>query len=215
MNIRVVIVDDYPLYVTGVKTALSDISDIEVIGDADTVTATVELCRDNPPDIVLVDLELHSDPGAGVDLIGRLSAELPHTRFVVLSQYRERSRIAAAVTAGACGFLHKESSRSVLVQAIRAVAEGIHVLDPSLGDHFREAFGQPPRPFPELSDRLHQVLELLAAGYGYSRIADTLHLAPGTVRNLVTQLVHALGVRNKEEAVVQARERGLGTHLQV
>ncbi|HEU4423542.1 MAG TPA: response regulator transcription factor [Pilimelia sp.] len=213
MTVRVLIADDHPVFRSGLAGVLADAGDITVVGEvADGDTALAVAIRERP-DVVLMDLHM---PGvSGVETTRRLTAEAPGVRVLVLTMFDDDESVLAAMRAGARGYLVKGSTGERIVGAVRAVAAGeavfgadvaTRVLDKLTGHPGR----RPDRPFPTLTDRELEILDLIAAGRTNSQIAQHLVLSDKTVRNHVSNIFTKLQAADRAQAIVRAREAGLG-----
>ncbi|KRE92795.1 LuxR family transcriptional regulator [Nocardioides sp. Soil774] len=209
----VLIVDDHPLFIDGVRAALSGTPGLEVVGEAHDVAQALDAVATLRPDVVLMDLNLPD--GSGIDATRAILAAAPTTRVLVITMSADDDAIVAAMRAGARGYVVKGSGRADLVQAVTTVAGGGAVFSPAvaarLGSFFDGLAAQPGRElFPQLSDREREVLDLVARGLDNRRIARELHLSDKTVRNQVSLLLGKLGVADRAEAIARARRAGLG-----
>ena len=212
--IRVVVVDDHPLFRDGVRAALSGSEDVEVVGEAADVAGALEVVLELRPDVVLMDLNLPD--GSGVDATRRLTAASPEVRVLVMTMSTDDDAVVAAMRAGARGFVVKGAGRRDLVDSVRTVAEGGAVFSPVVADrlagYFAGLTAVPAREaFPQLTDREREVLDLLARGLDNRRIARELVLSDKTVRNHVSNVFAKLEVDDRAEAVLRARNAGLGS----
>jgi DNA-binding NarL/FixJ family response regulator len=211
-RLRVVIADDHPVFRQGLRTLLDAIG-IDVVGEAADGAAAVEVCRAARPDVVLLDL--HMPRLSGVEATRRLAAECPGTAVLVLTMYDDDETVLAAARAGARGYLLKGAGQEEIGRAVRAVADGATIYGPGVGERLLTALAGPgaagPAPFPELSPREREILELMARGEGNAAIARRLHLSEKTVRNNVSHIFVKLRVADRVQAVVRAREAGLGS----
>lgn len=211
--LRVVIVDDHPLFREGLRAVLRHAPGMEVVGEAATGDQAVSTVADRSPDVVVMDLQL---PGLdGVEATRRILAAHPGIRVLVLTMLDDDATLVAALEAGAAGYLLKDSARAELVRAVEAVALGQSVFDPAVARRLVSfAAGHPSRraeaAFPELSDREREVLGLVAQGHDNQSIARRLFLSSKTVRNHVSNIMTKLQVKHRSEAIVRAREAGLG-----
>ncbi|HEX6346837.1 response regulator transcription factor [Umezawaea sp.] len=209
---RVLVVDDHPIYLRGLRDEFEDAGDVHVVGECATGEDAVALAERERPDVVLVDLRI--PPAAGVsaqfcgpDVIRRIVERVPETRVLVLSMHEEPEHVRAALAAGALGYLRKEEKE--IVQAVRTVAEGKMVLDPLVG---RALVVQQPRPLGRLPFRLTgaegRMLELMVGGLTNPQIAAKLRISPKTVANRVLEVQHKLQVADRDGVVEKAREIG-------
>jgi DNA-binding NarL/FixJ family response regulator len=213
MTVRVVVVDDHPLFRDGVVTAFSGEEDLEVVGEADDVASAIRVVGEVVPDVVLMDLNLPD--ASGIDATRTLMAAHPELRVLVMTMSTEDDAVVAAMRAGARGFVVKGAGRRELVESVRAVAGGGAVFSREVADrltgYFAGLSAVPGREaFPQLSEREREVLELLAAGHDNRGIARRLFLSDKTVRNYVSNLLTKLDVESRSEAVLRARNAGLG-----
>ena len=210
MTIRVVIADDHPVYRSGLAGVLTDAEDIEVVGAAADGAAALELADDLEPDVVLMDLHM---PGiTGVEATRRLAGR---TSVLVLTMFDDDESVLAAMRAGARGYLVKGAAGDRIVGAVRAVAAGEAVFGADVAARVLGAFaddrhGGTVRPFPTLTDREREILGMIGAGWSNTDIARRLVLSDKTVRNHVSNIFAKLQVADRAQAIVRAREAGLG-----
>ena len=216
MSIRVLIADDQALFREGLETLLSVHRDIQVVGQVSNGQEAVELSLRLSPDIVLMDMQMPVLNGVGATR--RLKQSLPDCRVIVLTTFDDRETIFEALRAGAVGYLLKDVSSSDLANAIRLTASGDSILEPSIAAKVLEEFsrvsttavvnrsGILPEP---LSDREIEVLKLVTQGLSNREIAAKLFISPGTAKTHIHNVCGKLGVQNRTEAAIRARELGL------
>ena len=208
---RAVVADDHPVFRTGLRTLLEDLG-VDVVAEAGDGEEAVEAVRRERPDVVLMDLQMPRL--GGIEATRRLLADDPDAKVLVLTMVADDEAVFAALRAGALGYLLKGAGQEEIGRALTAVAEGQAVYGADVARRVRSFFaaghGVVARPFPELSDREREVLDLMAAGHPNAAIAGRLYLSDKTVRNYVTSVFAKLGVRDRAEAIVRAREAGLG-----
>ncbi|MFD9942914.1 response regulator [Nonomuraea sp. NPDC059023] len=212
---RVVLADDHPVYRDGLRMMLDSTGRAEVVGTAADGLGAVELAVRLRPDVVVLDLQM---PGMdGIRATERIVAEVPEAGVLVLSMHEDDDTVLAAMVAGARGYLLKGADQGEILRAITAVAGGEVIFGQALaarvsGFFARLARGEASgaRPFPHLTAREREVLELIAAGRSNGEIAERLHLSPKTVRNNVSNVFAKLQVADRAQAIVRAREAGLG-----
>jgi DNA-binding NarL/FixJ family response regulator len=209
----ILIVDDHPIVLDGVRVALAG-SPIDVVGEARTGEDAVREASRLRPDVVLMDLGL---PGiSGVEATRRLLAAVPDTAVLAFTMYEDDDSVFAALRAGATGYLVKGADKGELVRAVQSVASGEAVfLGPGVARrvlaHFATLSAPPAGPpLSGLTEREREILDLMATGHGNQHIARTLRLAPKTVRNHVSNVIRKLQVGDRGEAIVRARELGFG-----
>lgn len=204
--IRVLVADDQAIVRDGLVTVLDLSDEVEVVGQAADGAEAVRLAADLTPDVVLMDLRMPVLDGAGAT--ARILAERPATRVLVLTTFADDASIAAALRAGAIGYLTKDAGRQELLTAIRAAAAGQAVFDPEVGARLVAGFAPPPPPaddlrsrFPALTAREADVLARVAAGSSNPEIAAALFLSPATVKSYVTAILAKLEVTSRAQAI--------------
>ncbi|KGN33826.1 LuxR family transcriptional regulator [Knoellia sinensis KCTC 19936] len=207
---RVLIVDDHPIFRDGLRAALEGEPTIEVVGDAEDGDQALVRIRELRPDVALMDLNM---PGrSGIEVTRALASTHPDVRVLVLTMQADDESVFAAVRAGAAGYLLKGAGRQDVIRAIVGVSEGEAIFGPAVAarilDHF--AGRTPATPFPELTDREREILDLVAAGLGNQAIGARMHLAPKTIRNNVSTILQKLHAADRGEAIAKARGQGLG-----
>jgi DNA-binding NarL/FixJ family response regulator len=209
--ITVLLADDHPLYRRGLRQLL-DGGATRVVGEVEDGAAAVEQARALQPDVVVMDLNM---PGKdGVQATREVVRDSPHVAVLVLTMHDDDDSVFAAMRAGARGYLLKGADAAEITRAVAAVAGGEAIFGPSVARRVLEWFSS-PRPaaqavFPQLTEREHEVLDLVAAGRSNGEIAATLVLSPKTVRNHVSNVFAKLHVADRAEAIVRARDAGLG-----
>ncbi len=211
--IRVLLVDDHPLFLEGVRAALGSDPSIEIVGEAGDVAHAIEAAAATEPDVVLMDLGLPD--GSGIDATRSVLAVSPETRVLVMTMSTDDDAVVAAMRAGARGYVVKGAGRGDLLDAVRTVAAGGAVFSPTVADRLGSFFSglaaQPGRElFPQLSEREREVLDLMARGYDNRRIARELYLSDKTVRNHVSAVIGKLEAPDRAEAIQRARRAGMG-----
>ena len=209
--IRLLIADDHPAYRRGLELMLAGSADIEIVGEADTGGRAVELTTSLTPDVVLMDLRMPDLDG--IEATRRLTRSGSTAAVVVLTMFEDDDLVFAAMRAGARGYLLKGADQQEIERAIRAAAAGEAIFGPQIAQrvvaHFANGSGS-ATAFPSLTEREREVLELIAAGKGNARIAHDLMISLKTVRNHVSNIFTKLQVSERAQAIVKAREAGLG-----
>jgi DNA-binding NarL/FixJ family response regulator len=211
--VRVVVVDDHPMWRDGVRADLERDGGFLVVGQAGGVAEAVDVVTRHRPDLVLMDLSLAD--GSGSEATAQILAKLPDTRVLVLSASGEQADVLAAVTAGAAGYLLKSATSAALLDAVRQVVAGEPVFSPSLaalvlGEFRRVASGGAPVPEGTgLTERETEILRYVAKGYAYREVADRLVISVRTVQNHVQHILRKLRLSSRYELMRFAMERGL------
>lgn len=209
--IRVLLVDDHAHFRAGLRSLLSTAPDVLVCGEAASGEEAVAVVGRAQPDVVLLDLTMPGE--GGVAATARLVAASPHARVLVLSMSDDDDSVFAALRAGARGYLVKGAGRAEILRAVRAVADGEAILGPSVAARLA-AFLTPPAeaavPFPELTPREREVLDLVARHLPNPQIAQRLGLSAKTVRNHVSSIFAKLQVADRAAAATLAQRSGLG-----
>lgn len=211
--LRVLLVDDHPLYRSGLALVLAGAENVEVVGEATAGTEAVEMVEELQPDVVVMDLRI---PGLdGIEATRRITCSSPHVGILVLTMFEDDDSVFAAMRAGARGYLLKGAHYTDIIRAVQAVGRGEAIFAPRIARRVMQFFstGPPPVqtvPFPELTDREREVLELIALGHPNADIAGRLFLSPKTVRNHVSNIFTKLQVADRSNAIIRARQAGMG-----
>jgi len=210
--VRVMVVDDHPLFRFGLSAALSERDDVAIVGEAAGGQAAIDAAAALAPDVVVMDL--HMPDLGGVDATRAITNSNPAVGVLVLTMFDDSDSVFNAMRAGARGYLLKGAEPEELVRAVHAVARGEAIFGQSIAAQVLRYFNGLPASsaasFPELTAREREVLELIAAGRNNSEIAQVLSLSGKTVRNHVSIIFTKLRVADRAQAIVRAREAGLG-----
>jgi DNA-binding NarL/FixJ family response regulator len=211
--IRVLIADDHPYFRRGVRTLLRALPETEVVGEAATGAEAISLAAALQPDVILMDLQMPDVNG--IEATRRVLHTSPHIGVLVVTMSKDDDSIFAAMRAGARGYLLKGADQGEIVRAISAVANGEAIFSPAVAHRLMEYFAELdptalPHAFPELTDREREILDLIAHGRSNTEIAQRLVLSPKTVRNHVSNIFSKLQVADRAQAIVRARDAGLG-----
>ena len=211
--LRVAIVDDHPMFRLGLAAAIKEMDGIELVGEAqraDEVSALVETAS---PTVLLLDVRLPD--ASGLEVNRWLAEHHPEVQVVMLTMSEDLDNALTALRDGASGYLVKGAGPERVEQAIRTVASGDVVLDHSLAQGVTELAqvrrGSTSRPFPQLTNREFDILQLLAEGLDNASIARRLFLSPKTVRNHVSNVFSKIEAPDRPGAIVLAHRHGLGT----
>jgi DNA-binding NarL/FixJ family response regulator len=220
--IKILIVDDQPLFREGLHTLLSVQSDFEIVGEAGNGEEAIKLARTLQPAVVLMDLQMPVLDGVAATRC--LKTEQPDSRVIVLTTFDDDDNVFDGLRAGAVGYLLKDAPSEKLCEAIRLAARGESFLQPSVAAKVVAEFARltspasktaaRSQPYNEpliepLSDREREILALISAGASNREIANKLFLAEGTVKNHVTNILGKLGVRDRTQAALKAKEMEL------
>ena len=209
--IRVLLADDHPVVRSGLRALLDSLTGYEVVAEAIDGESAVREAQLTRPDVVLMDIRM---PGIdGIEATRRVCAAVPATAILVLTMFDDDDTVFAAMRAGAQGYLLKGAEQDEIDRGIRAVVAGEAIFSPGVAQRVLGFFAASPvgaDPFPELTVREREVLDLVAAGHRNQAIAEALNLSPKTVANHISAIFVKLAVADRSEAIVRARKGGLG-----
>lgn len=209
---RVVVVDDHDTFVRAVTLLFASDPHVDVVATAADGPDGIEKVMEHQPDVVLMDISMPTLDG--IEATARIVDAAPHVAVVVLTMFDDDHKVSAAIRAGARGYLLKGASQDEIRGAIRAAHSGQAIFGPTVARHLRTlaaGTGDAERlPFPMLTDRERDVLDGVAAGLDNAAIARALFLSEKTVRNYVSLIFTKLCVTSRPEAIVLARDAGLG-----
>jgi DNA-binding NarL/FixJ family response regulator len=210
--IRVLIADDHPVFRAGMSGLLDSVPDTEVVGEASTGREAVEMTKTLAPEVVLMDVKMPDLNG--IDATREVLAACPEVAVLVVTMLEDDDSVFAAMRAGAAGYMLKGAQQAEVLGAIRAVAGGQAIFGPGIARRVRDFFsGGPaasPKAFPELSEREQEILSLIARGRSNPDISRELFLSVKTVQNHVSSIYRKLRVADRAQAVIRARDAGLG-----
>jgi DNA-binding NarL/FixJ family response regulator len=216
-RIRILIADDHPVFRFGLRALLNAVPDTEVVGEVTTGEEVIALASTLQPDVILMDINM---PGVnGIEATRRIREANPDIHILIVTMLEDDS-VFAAMRAGGHGYVIKGAEPTEVLRAIRSVADGEAIFSPGIAERLMHYFATPPTGdstrlagtpvFPELTDREREVLTLIAQGLTNSAIAERLVLSPKTVRNYVTEIFSKLQVADRAQAIIRARNAGLG-----
>ena len=220
-TMRVLIADDHLFYREGVRALLGNAPDITIVGEAGSGDEAVARAAELQPDVILMDLKM---PGMnGIDATRKILQTDPRVGVLVVTMFDDDDSVFAVMRAGARGYLLKDADQEELVRAITAVHRGEAIFSPAIARRMMNYFtGRQKSPgptgvqpeaaqvFSDLTDREREILELIAQGHNNMTIANRLVLSVKTVQNYVSSILSKLQVADRAEAIVRAREAGLG-----
>jgi len=215
--IRILIADDHTLFREGLRALLNAVPDTQVVGEAANGQDAVAGAEALQPDVILMDVQM---PGLnGIDATRRILHVSPHIGIIVVTMLEDDDSVFSAMRAGARGYILKGADKAEMLRAIRSVARGEALFGPTIARRLMNFFHDldasprlvaPLQAFPELTDREREVLGLIAQGNNNPAIAERLHLSPKTVSNHVSNIFSKLQVADRAQAIILAREAGLG-----
>ncbi len=211
--LRVLIADDHPLFRHGLSALLSASPDFEIVDEATSGEEVISLAARLQPDVILMDIQM---PGInGIEATRRVLHTSPNIRILIITMFEDDASVFTAMRAGARGYILKDAQKGDMLGAIRAVGRGEAIFSPAIAARLIEYFNapqftMPTLAFPELTEREREILDLIAKGHNNSEIATRLVLSPNTVRNYVSNVFSKLQVADRAQAIIRAREGGLG-----
>ena len=212
-TISVLVADDHAVFREGLRAVLGSESDMEVVGEAATGREAVERAAELAPDVILMDIQMPQVNG--IEATRRILDASPHIGVVVLTMFEDDDSVFSAMRAGARGYVLKGADPSEILKVVHAVAGGEAHFGPEIARRLVDFFSAPKpaapeEPLPELTVRERDILGLIAQGHTNATIAARLFVSPHTVRNHITHIFAKLQVADRAEAIVRAREAGLG-----
>jgi DNA-binding NarL/FixJ family response regulator len=210
---RVLIADDHALFRYGLKAMLASGENLEMVGEASTGEEAVRMAAELRPDVILMDIQMPDLNG--IEATRRILEANPQVGIVVVTMFEEDDSVFSAMRAGARGYVLKGADASEVLKVVRAVAEGEAHFGPDIARRLTGFFSDPKpaapsEAFPELTAREAEVLDLIAQGRSNKDIARLLYLSQKTVRNHVSNIFLKIQVADRAQAIVRAREAGLG-----
>ena len=213
-TLRILVAEDHPLFRKGMVSLLTSVPEFEVVGEAKTGEEAVVRAAQLQPDVILMDLQMPQVNG--IEATRRILQESPSVRILVVTLFEDEDSVFMALRAGARGYVLKDADEEVVVHAIRAVGRGEAIFSPAVASRVLAYFaasppgGAPPQAFPTLTEREREILKLIAQGHPNPSIARHLSLSTKTVGNYVSNIFTKLRVADRTQAIIRAREAGLG-----
>jgi DNA-binding NarL/FixJ family response regulator len=211
--LRVLIADDHPIFRGGMLTLLNSAPGIQALGEASDGEEAIRMAADLQPDVILMDVKM---PGIdGIEATRRILHTSPHISILIVTMFEDEETIFAALRAGARGYVLKGATPTEMVRAIQAAGSGEAIFSPAIAQRIIDFFATPrptitPQAFPELTDREREVLTLITHGHKNPEIAQLLSISLKTVRNHISNIFSKLQVADRAQAILRAREAGLG-----
>lgn len=213
--LRVLFADDSTTFRAGFRGALAGRDDLLLVGEARDGEEALRLAEALQPDVVVMDLNMPELNG--VDATRQLAQRSPHIAVLVLTMFDDDESVFEAMRAGARGYLVKGARRNEIVRALHAVAAGEAIFGPAVARRIADFLGRSPQPpapkdapFPQLTEREREVLDMMARGDNNTVIAQRLNVSPKTIRNHASNIFGKLLVADRTQAILRAREAGLG-----
>lgn len=212
-HLRVLIADDHQLFRDGLRALLTSAPETELVGEATNGDEVIALAASIQPDVIIMDIQM---PGSnGIEATRRILHSSPHIGILVVTMFEDDNSVFAAMRAGARGYVLKGANHAEMLRAMRAVGSGEAIFSPTIALRLMDFFANirpvtPPQVFPELSDREREILDLIAQGCKNAEIAQRLVLSEKTVRNHVSNILSKLQVTDRTQAILRAKEAGLG-----
>jgi len=203
------LVDDHTMVRRGLATFLKVVDDLQLVGEAESGEAAIQLCAEALPDVILMDMVLPMMDGATATRAIR--QQFPQVQVIALTSFKEGDLVKNALEAGAIAYLLKDVSADDLVRAIRAAHAGRVTLSPEAAQSLVETANQPPAPGLDLTEREREVLTLMIEGLNNTQIARRLTVSPSTFKSHVSNILAKLGVSSRTKAVTLALRHGLST----
>jgi DNA-binding NarL/FixJ family response regulator len=208
--IKLILADDHPVFLSGLRSVFDAEDDITVMSIATTGRDAVKAATEHQPDVAVLDLNMPD--GDGLWVCGQLRAAGLATRALILTMYDDDENVLAALRAGAYGYTLKGSAPEEIVAAVRAVGRGEALFGAGIAAQMLSHFSRPAAssPFPQLTEREHEVLGLLATGRDNAAVARRLGVSSKTIRNHVSNIITKLHVTDRSGAIIRARDAGMG-----
>jgi DNA-binding NarL/FixJ family response regulator len=215
--IRILVVDDHKLFREGLIVLLNAAAETAVAGEAATGAEAIAQAAAVTPDVILMDIQMPDMNG--IEATRRILADQPNIGVIILTMLEDDDSLFAAMRAGARGYILKGADKAEVLKTVTAVAEGQALFGPAIAQRLLRFFqtdgpltgeSAPAETFPDLTDREREVLALIAQGKNNSDIANILVISPKTVRNHITSIFSKLQVADRSEAIIKARQAGVG-----
>jgi len=212
-KISILIADDAPAFRSGLRALLKSANELALVGEAATGGEVIRLAAELQPDIILMDINMPG--GNGIEATRRILNTSPHIGIIILTMFEEDDSVFTAMRAGARGYMLKGALKAEILRAIQTVGGGGVVFGAAIAQRMMRYFAgikpvEPSDLFPELTDREREILSLIAQGRNNAEIAQRLTLSGKTIRNHITNIFSKLQVADRAQAIIRARDAGLG-----
>lgn len=219
--INILVVDDHTLFREGLAALLTAVPETNVLAQAATGAEAIAQAATTHPDIILMDIQMPMPDGTlginGIEATRRILADQPTIGVIMLTMLEDDDSLFAAMCAGARGYILKGADKAEVLRTIKAVARGEALFGPAIAGRLTRFFQRSSRaaetavlPFPDLTDREREILTYIAQGHTNQTIADHLHISGKTVSNHISNIFNKLQVADRAQAIIRARESGLG-----
>jgi DNA-binding NarL/FixJ family response regulator len=210
-TIRVLIADDHTIFRKGVRALLNSLANMEVVGEAEDGESVIQMANELQPDVILMDIQMPNMNG--VEATRQIVNDNPDIGIIMLTMFDDDNSTFSAMRAGAKGYILKGASQAEMIRSIEGVANGQAVFGAGVAMQMVNFFANTKAsdPFPELTEREHEVLKLIADGHSNSEIAEALVISPKTLRNHISNIFAKLQVTDRMQAIKRARDAGLHT----
>lgn len=210
-KIRIVIADDHNIFRKGVCALLNSLPNMEVVGEAENGETVIRLASELKPDVILMDIQMPTLNG--VEATRHIMNHHPSMGIIILTMFDDHQSTFSAMRAGAKGYILKGASQEEMIRTIEGVASGQAVFGAGIATQMVNFFAnaKTAAPFPELTEREHEVLKLIADGQSNAAIAEVLTISPKTLRNHISNIFGKLQVSDRMQAIQRARDAGLHT----
>ena len=211
--IRLLIVDDHPIFRAGAAASLNAEGDFDIVGEASSASKALKLVREQQPDVVLTDIRLKGEVN-GIELARRVRTEYPHVRLVVLTNYSNDPYIKAMMEVGVEGYILKDTSPREVAESIHLVMDGRTVFSAPVTQtivrgYISTSANSKNMHSDKITEREAEIMQHLVNGASNAEIAEQLHVSVGTVQFHLTNIYGKLRVRSRSEAIIKAARQGL------
>lgn len=213
-DIRILVVDDHQLFREGLAALLNAASQTTVVGEAGTGAEAIAQAEALTPEVVLMDIQMPDMNG--IEATRCILADHPSTNIIMLTMLEDDDSLFAAMRAGARGYILKGADKAEVLRTVAAVAEGQALFGPAIASRITSFFQRSVQnsasiaPFPDLTEREREVLNLIAQGGSNQGIAQQLHVSSKTISNHISNIFNKLQVADRAQAIVKARQAGMG-----